>query len=127
MRNNCRSKYYLDKRNAKFLGVLSGLAHFFGTEPLWIRIAFIFLVLSFAPICILLYFIAGFIADPMPNEFYEDEGETKKFWKNVRTSPTRTMRDINSRFRDIDRRLQEAEHYLTSPNRKLAEEIDKLK
>ena len=48
-------------------------------------------------------------------------------WQGVRTSPSRTARDIKSRFRDIDRRLAQVEHYVTIENRSLAREIEQLR
>jgi phage shock protein C len=45
----------------------------------------------------------------------------------VRTSPRRTVRDVRSRFRDIDRRLADVEAYVTSSNSRLAREIEQLR
>jgi phage shock protein C len=37
------------------------------------------------------------------------------------------VRDVRSRFRDIDRRLGEVETYVTSSNSRLAREIEQLR
>ena len=57
---------------------------------------------------------------------YVDD-EDKRFWQGVRASPTRSARDIRSRMRDIDRRLADIESYVTTENRCLASEIDRLR
>jgi phage shock protein C len=73
------------------------------------------------------YFLAGIIAKDKPRELQDSDPEETKFWQNVRTSPSRTARDIKSRFRDIDRRLAQIEHYVTIENRSLAREIEQLR
>jgi phage shock protein C len=45
----------------------------------------------------------------------------------VRASPARTVRDVRSRFREIDRRLADVETYVTSSNGRLAREIESLR
>jgi phage shock protein C len=62
-----------------------------------------------------------------PRGLYDDNVEDKKFWQGVRASPTRSLRDVRSRFRDIDRRLASIETYVTSPNGRLANEIERLR
>ena len=61
-----------------------------------------------------------------PREFAVADIEERQFWQGVRASPTRTARDIRSRFKDIDRRLADIESYVTTENRSLAREIDQL-
>ena len=73
------------------------------------------------------YFITGWIATDKPREFQDSNPEEQKFWQGVRTSPSRSARDIKSRFRDIDRRLAQIEHYVTIENRSLAREIEQLR
>ena len=65
-----------------------------------------------------IYFIAGWIAPEKPRDLY-DTPDDQKFWQGVRASPKRTVRDVRSKFRDIDRRLADVETYLTSPDRRL--------
>lgn len=73
------------------------------------------------------YFIAGFVAPVKPDELNTVDSEEKQFWQSVRTSPTRTARDIRSRLKDIDRRLADIESYVTTENRSLAREIEQLR
>jgi phage shock protein C len=55
------------------------------------------------------------------------DAEHRQFWQGVRSNPSRSARDIHSRFRDIDRRLADIEHYVTTENRSLAREIEQLR
>ena len=50
------------------------------------------------------HFIAGILLNKKPPHLYVDADE-QKYWQRVRQSPKRTAREIRSRFRDIDRRL----------------------
>ena len=73
------------------------------------------------------YFIAGFIAPDKPRELELTDVEEQQFWRQVRTSPARTARDIRLRLKDIDRRLGDVESYVTTENRSLAREIEQLR
>lgn len=123
-----RNRFYLDKRNGKFLGVCSGVADYTGIEPIWVRISVVLLtILALGPLLPLVYLIVAWVADSKPPELYEaDPGETR-FWQGVRAAPGRSIRDIRSTFRDIDRRLQDIERHITSANSRLAAEIEQLR
>ena len=62
-----RTKFYLDKKNGKFMGVCSGIADYTGIDVVWVRVA---MVLSFFIVgwTLLGYFVIGFVADTKPNE-----------------------------------------------------------
>lgn len=122
-----RTKFYLDKRNAKFLGVCSGIADYLGIDPIWIRVGVVVGTFAGAPFLILAYFLIAWLAQPKPYALYEDDEDTKAFWRKARVAPQRSIRDVNSSFRDIDRRLRDIESYVTSSNRRLATEIDSLR
>ena len=122
-----RTKFYLDKKNGKVMGVCSGLADYTGFDVTLVRILFVLAVFMGGGALLPVYFITGFIAQDKPRELQDSDPEEKKFWQNVRTSPSRTAGDIRSRFRDIDRRLAQVEHYVTIENRSLAREIEQLR
>jgi len=122
-----RTKFYLDKKNAKWMGVCSGIAEYTGVDVTWIRVAMVLLTLAGGfPWTLIAYVVTGWVAKPAPRGLYDD-AEDAKFWQGVRQSPTRSTRDVRSKFRDIDRRLAEVEMYYTSRNRRLADEIDALR
>ena len=122
-----RTKFYLDKKHGKVMGVCAGLADYTGFDVTLVRILLVLGIFMGGGALLPVYFITGFIAQDKPREFQESDPEEKQFWQNVRTSPARTARDIKSRFRDIDRRLAQVEHYVTIENRSLAREIEQLR
>lgn len=122
-----RTKYYLDKQNAKWMGVCSGLADYTGIDVTWVRVAAIVLtIMGGFPWTLVAYFVAAWLAEPKPRGLYET-AEDAKFWQGVRSNPARSTREVRSRFRDIDRRLSDIEVYYTSSNARLAREIDALR
>ena len=123
-----KTKFYLDKRNAKLMGVCSGIADYLGVDALWVRVAMVgATILGAGWLTIPGYVIVGLVADKKPRELYEFSPGEEAFWRSARTSPASTIRGVRSDFRDIDRRLQDVESYLTSSSRNLSAEIDKLR
>ena len=122
------TKFYRDKRNGKWMGVCAGIADYTGLDVTLIRIgAVLVTVLGGSGIAVVAYLIAGWLAPVKPSELAYETPEQTKFWQGVRASPTRTVRDVRSRFRDIDRRLADVETYVTSSNSQLAREIEQLR
>lgn len=123
-----RTKYYLDKRNGKFMGVCSGLADYTGVDPLLVRVGTVLLtVFALGPIALVAYLLIGWIADDRPRELDYATPEEAKFWQGVRARPGNSVRDVRASFRDIDRRIADIETHVTSSNRRLADEIDSLR
>jgi len=104
-----RTKFYLDKQNAKWMGVCSGIADYTGVDVTVIRIGMVVGTILGSGALILVYIAAGLIAPPK------------------RASPRRTIRDVRSKFRDLDRRLADVEIYVTSSNTSLSREIESLR
>ncbi len=124
--NSPRTTLYRDKQNAKLMGVCSGIADYTGVNALWVRLGFIVLLLTIAPILLPGYFIAGLLLNKKPPHLYVDQEETK-YWQRVRQSPKRTAREIRGKFREIDRRLAEVETYYVTSNPRLNAEIERLR
>ena len=122
-----RTRFYLDKRNKRVMGVCAGIADYFGWDATWVRVAAVGLTVMGAGIVPMLYLAAGFIADPKPTMLYDESEEERRFWKNVRVAPQRTVRDVHASFRESDRRLRDLEAYMTSSNSRLSNEIEKLR
>jgi phage shock protein C len=121
-----RTKYYLDKKNAKWLGVCAGFAAYTGLDVTWVRIATVVLTFGMGQLMVPIYFLAAWLAKPEPSDLYVD-GNDAKFWQGVRTNPKRSTREVNSKFRDLDRRLADIETFYTSRNQSLADEIERLR
>lgn len=123
-----RTKFYLDKQNAKWSGVAAGIADYTGIDVTVVRISLVVLtILGGFPWTLIAYWVAAWMAPVKPVEFYEQNPEEKKFWQGVRSNPRRTARDVRSRFRELDRRLADIETYVTSSNSRLAREIEELR
>lgn len=122
-----RTKFYRNKRDGKFMGVCAGIADYTGIDVALIRIMFVVSLFMSGGSTLPLYFIAGFMAPDRPRELDGDTRENVQFWQGVRQSPGRSARAISSRLRDIDRRLADIEHYVTTENRSLAREIEQLR
>lgn len=123
-----RTKFYLDKQNAKWSGVCAGIADYTGVDATIVRISLVILtILGGFPWTLIAYWLAAWMAPVKPLELYHQRPEEKKFWQGVRNNPKRIARDVRSKFRDIDRRLADVETYVTDSNRRLAREIEELR
>jgi phage shock protein C len=121
-----RTRFYIDKQNAKWLGVCAGIADFTGFDVTIIRIMTVIATFGTFPAGLFIYWLIAWMAPAKPLGLY-DNAEEAKFWQGVRQSPTRSTRDVRSKFRDIDRRLADVETFYTSRNSRLANEIDALR
>ncbi len=122
-----RTDFYLDKQNAKWLGVCSGIADYTGVDRTWVRVAAVVLtIMGGFPWTLIAYWVTAWVASPKPIGLY-DNADDAKFWQGVRQSPARSTRDVKAKFRDIDRRLADVETFYTSRNSTLANEIDSLR
>jgi phage shock protein C len=121
------TKFYLDKRNGKWLGVCAGLADYTGIDVTAVRVVMVILALIGHFFALPAYLITAWVANDKPSELAYESTEDRKFWQGVRAKPGNSIRDVRSSFRDIDRRLSDLEVYYTSSNRRLADEIDSLR
>ena len=121
-----RTKFYVDKQEAKWLGVCAGITDYTGFDLTLVRVAMIVLTIATSGWVFVAYVAAGLLAPKKPYGLYETQ-EDAKFWQGVRTNPKRSTSEVRSKFRDIDRRLADIELHYTSRNSRLAEEIDSLR
>ena len=125
------TRFYVDKRNRKWLGVCAGLADYTGLDVTLVRVGVVLLTLIGGfPWTLIAYWVVNWLADEKPRELAYESPEDAKFWQGVRSNPRRStaeVRDVRSRFRDIDRRLADVETHFTSHNSRLADEIDSLR
>ncbi len=125
-----RTKFYLDKRNRKWLGVCAGLADYTGVDVTLVRVGVVLLtLLGGFPWTLVAYWVVNWLATDRPGEFDSMSKEDEKFWQTVRARPGRSVRDVHSKFRDIDRRIADIEAHVTSSpsSSALAKEIDALR
>lgn len=121
-----RTSFYLDKTNGKWLGVCAGIADYTGVDLTVVRIVTVLGTIFGSGALLIAYLIIAWMAPVKPMGLY-DNADDAKFWQGVRQSPSRSARDVRSKFRDLDRRLADVESYYTSRNTSLANEIDSLR
>lgn len=124
--NSPRTTLYRDKANAKFMGVLSGIADYTGVDALWVRLGFIGLTVMSGGSTIPFYILAGILLNKKPAHLYS-EPEEQRYWQRVRQSPKRTAREIRAKMKDVDRRLAEVETFYVTNNPRLNAEIERLR
>ncbi len=121
------TRFYRDTQANKLMGICSGIGDYTGINPLWVRLWAVLALFVTGGIVIPAYFLVGLLASKKPPHLYLSNQEERRFWQGVRQSPARTAREVRSRFRDIDRRLADVEHFYTSSNRQLSDQIESLR
>ncbi|WP_375288347.1 envelope stress response membrane protein PspC [Sphingomonas sp.] len=122
-----RTKFYLDKQNAKWKGVCAGMADYAGIDVLFVRIGLVLLTVAGGfPWTLIAYWMIAWFADAKPIGLYTSEADAK-FWQGVRTNPKRSTAEVRAKFRELDRRLADIELHYTSRNTQLAQEIESLR
>jgi phage shock protein C len=112
-------KFYLNREDGKAMGVCAGISDFTGWDVTLIRIAAVVITLAGAfPWTVIAYFIAALIAKSAPLGAEGEAGGPR-----LKTSTA----ELRESMRDIDHRMAEVESFVTSPNARLAQEIDSLR
>lgn len=125
--NTTHTTLYRDKVTGKIAGVCAGIADYTGINPFWVRFGFIAsLFTPLSAITVPAYVVMWMLLSKKPAHLYRDDAE-QKYWQGVRQSPKRTVREIRSQFRAIDRRLAEVETFYVSSNPRLSDEIERLR
>lgn len=124
--SNSRTKFYLDKQDAKWAGVCSGIADYTGIDATLVRVGIVILTLATSGWILLAYLAAAWLAPAKPVGLYQDR-EDQKFWQGVRANPRRSTAEVRAKFRELDRRLADIETHYTSRNSALANEIESLR
>src|SRR3546814_18923476 len=89
-----RTKFYLDKQNAKWMGVCAGIADYTGIDVLWVRIGAVLITLMGAfPWEVIAYFLDAWLAQQKPLGLYTNK-EDAQFRQGVHPNPTRTNHDV---------------------------------
>ncbi len=118
-------RLYRDTENGMLAGVCAGIADYFGFSLKalrWLTFLGCFITM---PAILIAYVAAAFLLPIKPVNLYRNEGE-ETFWRSVRRDPHYACSDIRHKFRDLDRRLQGMEHYVTSPRFDLDQEFRNL-
>ena len=110
-------------RDGWFLGVCEGIARWRNIHVWLIRMLFLFgLLLGFILPVILLYVIAAVVIPPKPVQPFKSEAEGD-FYNLYRRSRTMALTQLREKFKDIDKRAQRLESYVTSKSFKWDQEL----
>ncbi len=112
--------------NGLIAGVCAGLAEYFGVDVAITRVL-VAIGAFFFPILILAYVALALLLPKRHSIDDEVAGPDREFRRHVRAEPHSTLDSVRHRFRDLDRRLQRLEKYVTSDRYKLDREIEGLK
>lgn len=118
-------RLYRDREHAVLAGVCAGVAEHFGIGRLVVRVFAIACLIFFPPFTLLTYFALAVVLPRRPRDLYRG-AEDEAFWRSVRRSPQRTLGEVRLRYRDLERRLQRMERYVTSDRYNLDREFRNL-
>lgn len=112
-----KRKFRLDRENGKLWGVCAGIARYMGWDATLVRVGAVLVTLIGAfPWTLIAYGAAALIAKPKSR----DEGDEAPRGRI-------STYDLKASMRDIDRRMAEVDHYVTSTDGRLAREIESLR
>jgi len=107
-------RLYRNREAGRIFGVCAGIADFIGVDPLVVRIgAVIGLVFFFMP-TLGAYLLAALVLPTRPAHLFGSRDE-EEFWRTVATKPDRTLAGLRHKFSDMERRLQDLEAHVASP------------
>ena len=119
-----RRKFALDKGNAKWMGVCSGIARTMGWDVTLVRVGVVVAtLLGGFPWTLIAYVLTGWLAPKAARADWQSDPRFDLDRPVARTS----VRDMQTDMRDIDRRLASVEDYVTNTNSSLAREIEELR
>jgi phage shock protein C len=118
-------RLYRDTEHGVISGVCAGIADYFGFSVRGLRGLMILSCLFAFPAVVFSYIAATVLLQKKPVNLYHEPAD-EEFWQSVRRDPHFTCDDIRASFRDLDRRLQSMEQYVTSPRFDLDQQFKEL-
>lgn len=106
-------RLYRDRDNAMIAGVCAGLADYFGFNRRALRLVVAISFLMFMPFVVVSYIVLAIVVPAKPREAVVDE-EKADFWRELSNAPADVFGNVRHRFRELDRRLQRMEAFVTS-------------
>lgn len=108
-------RLYRDKDNAILAGVCSGIAEYAGLNRKGVRLVTILLMLfpPFFAFIVISYIILAIVIPVKPEDLFENK-EQAEFWRGVSNAPSDVFGALRHRFRELNRRLEKMEAFVTS-------------
>ena len=97
-------RIYRDRDNRKIMGILAGIANYFGIDPLPLRIGAVVAAFFFPFPVIPAYFIGALLLPKRPRELYKS-AEEESLWREVTVAPDRSFHALKLKFRELEARL----------------------
>ena len=119
------SRLYRDPANGMLMGVCAGIADYFGMPRWLVRVGAVFMLFAFTFMTVFTYLALGFALKPKPLDLYASEDE-ERFWRTARVDPKRTVGDLQSRYRTVEKRIRDAEAFVTSSEFRLRRDFRQL-
>ena len=118
-------RFYRDVDNRIIGGVCGGIAEYFGFDRVLIRILFLGSFFFIGPFNVAGYILLWIIMPARPQGLFASEREMR-FWQSVNARPVATVGDLARKFGDMERRLEQMERVVTSPEYSLDREFKGL-
>lgn len=117
-----RNRLYRNKDRGILGGVCAGIADWTGFNLTALRIITVLLAIPFTAVIVVGYIVLWILIPKRPVNLYRDERD-EEFWREVRRGPRDGVSRLNHRFRELDRRLQRMEAWLTSSEYRIDREL----
>lgn len=118
-------RLYRDRDNAMLAGVCAGLAEYFGFNRRAVRLIVFVSGLFFLPFVLVSYLLLAILLPIKPREAAPVDKEKAEFWRDVSNAPSDVFSSVKHRFKELDRRLQRMEAYVTSTEFAFDRELDR--
>ena len=115
MWTDSRIRLYRDPGTGVIAGVASGIARYFGVEPIAVRIAFVLGTFFFFFPAVAAYIVLWIALPTRPPALFAS-GEDEAFWHGLATQPDSTLAHLRRRFGDLEARLRVMENEVASPD-----------
>jgi phage shock protein C len=122
-----KNRLYRASRGGMFLGVCAGISDYFGFDRDVTRLITAIGGLVFFPTVLIGYFVLGLLLKKAPEGGGPYDDIDNELRRRVRSEPHSVLDSQRFRFRDLDRRLQRLEKYVTSKRFRLEREFDGLR
>lgn len=118
-----RNRLYRNRRRGLLAGVCAGISDWSGFNLTALRVGVVLLAIPFTAVIVVGYLALALLLPVAPPNLYADEAD-ERFWRETRRAPVEGVTSLNDRYRQLDKRLQRMEAWLTSREYRIRQEID---
>jgi len=125
-----RNRLYRNREDGVISGVCAGIADYFGFDLTLTRVLVGVAGLFFSGFVLVVYVVLALVLEPRPapaRDAPPPDPDREKVSRRVRSEPHATLNSVRYRFRELDRRLQRMEKYVTSDRFRLDSEFEGLR